>query len=323
MWAVPIAVQALVVREIRPEPLKIEEWQAVLDKKKLGPKFRRDAKAVENTVEALSQNDLETLAALLEKEEEITLSAAGLSEGKSEVKLGKDLISIGRHVRVEHTRDYYTKCYRTVILGSILYSLLGQIYWHRADDVARGISLQLKQSKIILLEALPPLLLAPHLIPKVLFGNFIPFTSISRSCVLMIIRFGQANLFRSFLFLFRSHRRKFCLCHYLPQTEFVPIIRKVSQRLRSLGISNRIDDTSASIGKRYSRNDELNTPLGITVDFDSVKDGSITLRDRDSTKQVRASQDEIIAAIKSLVEGQETWEEVFKRFPEFLGQSTD
>ena len=90
------------VRELRPEPLKIEVWQVVLDKKKLGPKFRRDAKAVEN---ALSQNDLETLAAL-EKEEEITLSAAGLSEGKSEIKLGKDLISIGRYVRVEYTRDY-------------------------------------------------------------------------------------------------------------------------------------------------------------------------------------------------------------------------
>jgi len=108
---------------------------------------------------------------------------------------------------------------------------------------------------------------------------------------------------------------------YVSWMEFVPVIRKVSQRLRSLGISNRIDDTSASIGKRYSRNDELGTPLGITVDFDSVD--SITLRDRDSTKQVRASQDEIIAAIKSFVEGQETWEEVFKWLPEFLGQSTD
>ena len=95
------------------------------------------------------------------------------------------------------------------------------------------------------------------------------------------------------------------------------------QRLRSLSISNRIDGTSASIRKRYSRNDELGTPLGIAMDFDFVKDGSIALRDRDSTKQVRASLDEIIAAIKSLVEGQETWEQVFKRLSEFLGQSTD
>lgn len=80
-------------------------------------------------------------------------------------------------------------------------------------------------------------------------------------------------------------------------------------------------DTSASIGKRYSRNDELGTPLRITVDFDSVKDGSITPRDRDGTKQVRASQDKIIAAIKGLVEGQETWEEIFKRLPEFWART--
>ena len=63
----------------------------------------------------------------------------------------------------------------------------------------------------------------------------------------------------------------------------------------------------------------MDWPLNRPRCFDSVKDSSITLRDRNSTKQVRASQDEIIVAIKSLVEGQETWEEVFKRLPEFLG----
>ncbi|KAL8938434.1 MAG: hypothetical protein Q9216_003908 [Gyalolechia sp. 2 TL-2023] len=61
----------------------------------------------------------------------------------------------------------------------------------------------------------------------------------------------------------------------------------MSQKLRRLGISNRVDDSSATIGKRYSRNDELGTPLGITVDFQSVKDNTFTLRDRDSTKQLQ------------------------------------
>jgi glycyl-tRNA synthetase len=76
-----------------------------------------------------------------------------------------------------------------------------------------------------------------------------------------------------------------------------------------------------TIGKRYARNDELGTPLGITVDFDSVKDGSVTLRDRDSMRQLRSSTEEIIAAVKSLVEGQETWSEVSARLPKFEGQS--
>jgi glycyl-tRNA synthetase len=38
-------------------------------------------------------------------------------------------------------------------------------------------------------------------------------------------------------------------------------------KLRSAGIASRVDDSSASIGKRYARNDELGTPFGVTVDF--------------------------------------------------------
>ena len=46
------------------------------------------------------------------------------------------------------------------------------------------------------------------------------------------------------------------------------------------------DDTQ-SIGKRYRRQDEVGTPLCITVDFDSLEDGAVTVRDRDTTEQVR------------------------------------
>ena len=63
--------------------------------------------------------------------------------------------------------------------------------------------------------------------------------------------------------------------------------------------------------------------MGITVDFQSVKDETVTLRDRDSTKQVRASLKDIISAIKSIVEGIETWEDVRKRLPAFDGQEVD
>jgi glycyl-tRNA synthetase len=51
----------------------------------------------------------------------------------------------------------------------------------------------------------------------------------------------------------------------------------------------------------------MGTPLGITVDFQSVKDGTIALRDRDKTTQVRAGQDEFVEAVVRLVNGTETW----------------
>jgi glycyl-tRNA synthetase len=105
--------------------------------------------------------------------------------------------------------------------------------------------------------------------------------------------------------------------------DFRPHLQKLTSKLRRMGVSNKIDDSSASIGKRYSRNDELGTPLGITVDFQTVKDNTVTLRDRDSTTQVRASGDEICAAIRSIVDGEETWEDVANRLPKFEGQEVD
>jgi glycyl-tRNA synthetase len=51
-----------------------------------------------------------------------------------------------------------------------------------------------------------------------------------------------------------------------------------ARKLRALGVASRVDDSSASIGKKYARNDELGTPFGCTVDFASIKNGTITLR---------------------------------------------
>jgi glycyl-tRNA synthetase len=68
------------------------------------------------------------------------------------------------------------------------------------------------------------------------------------------------------------------------------------------------------------RNDEVGTPLGITIDFQSVKDNSFTLRDRDTTEQVRSSLEEIAKAIASIVKGEEKWTDVAARLPKFEGQ---
>ena len=100
---------------------------------------------------------------------------------------------------------------------------------------------------------------------------------------------------------------------------FRPYLERLTHKLRRIGVANKTDASSVSIGKRYSRNDELGTPLGITVDFQTIKDDSITLRDRDTTTQVRASEEEICAAVKSIVDGEETWEDVAKRLPKFEG----
>ena len=50
-------------------------------------------------------------------------------------------------------------------------------------------------------------------------------------------------------------------------------------------------DVTGSIGKRYRRQDEIGTPYCITVDFESLEDGCVTVRDRDTMAQQRISMD--------------------------------
>ena len=61
-------------------------------------------------------------------------------------------------------------------------------------------------------------------------------------------------------------------------------------------------DETGSIGKRYRREDEIGTPLCITVDFDTVEDGTVTVRDRDTMDQVRIHRSELRKYIEEKLE---------------------
>jgi glycyl-tRNA synthetase len=60
-------------------------------------------------------------------------------------------------------------------------------------------------------------------------------------------------------------------------------------------------DLSGSIGRRYARNDEIGTPYCITVDDESLKDKDVTIRDRDTKKQIRVKIDELPNVLKKLI----------------------
>ncbi len=61
-------------------------------------------------------------------------------------------------------------------------------------------------------------------------------------------------------------------------------------------------DVTGSIGKRYRRQDEIGTPYCITVDFDTLEDGCVTVRDRDSMQQIRIKIEELDAYIEKSLE---------------------
>ncbi|CAB4626153.1 unannotated protein [freshwater metagenome] len=70
-----------------------------------------------------------------------------------------------------------------------------------------------------------------------------------------------------------------------------PVARNVAQDLR--GSWNIDFDDSGAIGRRYRRQDEIGTPFCVTVDFESLEDQAVTVRDRDSMEQSRVSLDKL------------------------------
>mgnify|MGYP003346271934 CR=1 FL=1 len=78
-----------------------------------------------------------------------------------------------------------------------------------------------------------------------------------------------------------------------------PELEEISQRVRrALAEHFMVDyDITQSIGRRYRRQDEVGTPYCVTVDFDSLEDGAVTLRDRDTTEQVRIPIDSLVSEV--------------------------
>ena len=69
-------------------------------------------------------------------------------------------------------------------------------------------------------------------------------------------------------------------------------------------------DSSGSIGKRYARADESGIPYGITLDYDSMKDETVTIRDRDSTEQIRVKIEDLKKIIGKLVNKELKFKEI-------------
>jgi len=69
----------------------------------------------------------------------------------------------------------------------------------------------------------------------------------------------------------------------------VGLAKKIRSTLQELGLGRIILENTGNIGKSYRKQDEIGTPLCITVDFETLEDNSVTLRDRDSMKQVRTN----------------------------------
>jgi len=78
---------------------------------------------------------------------------------------------------------------------------------------------------------------------------------------------------------------------------------EIKKLLQDLGFVIFYDE-SGSIGRRYRRMDEVGTPFCVTIDYETLERNDITVRDRDSMKQIRVSVEDICLKLRKFLDGE-------------------
>ena len=76
--------------------------------------------------------------------------------------------------------------------------------------------------------------------------------------------------------------------------------KEIKNKLQSLGLGRVLFENSGNIGKNYRRHDEIGTPICITIDFETLEEETVTVRDRDTMSQKRVSISDIEEVFKKL-----------------------
>ncbi len=130
----------LLVRQALEQPRIVEEWQVDIDKKKFGPFFKKNGRAVEAAVLATTQEQREALAKELQGIGKAVVDVPELGK----VEVGKDLITVEFRSRTEHIREYTPNVIEPSFgIGRIFFALCEHNYWTRASeggDEARSVS---------------------------------------------------------------------------------------------------------------------------------------------------------------------------------------
>ena len=82
--------------------------------------------------------------------------------------------------------------------------------------------------------------------------------------------------------------------------QIVSKAKEIKNKLQALGLGRVLFENSGNIGKNYRRHDEIGTPICITIDFESLDEETVTVRDRDSMEQKRVHTKDLEELFKKL-----------------------
>lgn len=144
--------------------------------------------------------------------------------------------------------------------------------------------------------------------------------------------FGMGRILYSLLehsFYQRDMDEQRCVMRFKPQVapqkcavlpissniECNAVVDEIAASLMEVDLFTRVDKSSTALGRRYARADEIGVPFAVTVDFDTLKDDSVTIRERDSMVQVRLHKKDVTSVIFDIVHNRTTWEQLTKKYP--------
>lgn len=94
-----------------------------------------------------------------------------------------------------------------------------------------------------------------------------------------------------------------------------PLCNEISEILSEAGIAAKLDATGQTIGRRYARTDEIGIPFGITVDFEGLEKRTVTMRERDTTSQVRVPVADLANLLTALCRANAKWADLTAQYP--------
>jgi len=108
------------------------------------------------------------------------------------------------------------------------------------------------------------------------------------------------------------------------QPEMNAKVHAIKKELNKAGVSSKVDDSGVTVGKRYARTDECGIPYAITVDQDTFKDDTVTLRQLDSMNQIRLPVADLTSLLLDLTSGVGIqWSDAVSKYGLFNGSSEE
>jgi glycyl-tRNA synthetase len=105
--------------------------------------------------------------------------------------------------------------------------------------------------------------------------------------------------------------------------QFDPVVNRLHSTFQANNIVVKVDSSSGTLGRKYARADEIGIPFSVTIDFQSLIDNTVTVRERNTMVQIRVPIDQLLSLMKQLTEETLSWDVAVTRYPIFSSSSEE